>query len=141
MGSTFSLEIPLQDTDKLSSLIEERCAARIAANEVYESDVANIRDRKLDLIPKNLYVDPMKLEKLRRLCQLWEVDIRVGEITSHRKIIGPIIVQVKKILFPIIRFILKDLIREQRDFNAASIQLFAELCNEHTAGKAAKNDR
>ena len=141
MGSSFSLEISLRDADKLSSLIEQRCAERIQSNEVYERDVANIRERKLDLIPKNFDVDPIKLEKLRRLCQLWEVDIRVGEITSHRKFIGPIIVQVKKILFPIIRFILKDLIREQRDFNAASIQLFAELCNEHTAGKVAKNDR
>ena len=133
-------KIPLASGDEtIIADMEARCVERIANTKLSEQDVQNIRNRKLDLIPKHLMVDPVKLEKLRRLCQLWEVDIRVGEITSHRKFIGPVIVQAKKILFPVIRFILKDLIREQRDFNSASISLFAEICNQSSSEHAHKS--
>jgi hypothetical protein len=111
--------------------IETSASKRMIEKNFTAQDVLNISNRQLDLIPKNLSLSPERLEKLRRLCQLWEVDIRLGEITSHRKIIGPVIVAVKKVMFPIIRFMLKDLIREQRDFNSAAIRLFADLCNEN----------
>ncbi len=140
MTDNIFCSIPVSHSAATLGTIEARCNARIQDGIVKEADVSNIRNRTLDLIPKDLSVNAVTLEKLRRLCQLWEVDIRVSEITSHRKYIGPVVVKVKKMLFPIIRFFMKDLIREQRDFNAASIELLAELCNQ-TSEKIKKGDR
>ncbi|MCB0353122.1 MAG: hypothetical protein KDD64_06335, partial [Bdellovibrionales bacterium] len=71
------------------------------------------------------------LEKLRRLCQLWNVRLLPQEkITSHRPLIGPVIVAVKKAIFPIVRYILKDVLHQQRSFNAAAIQLLAEIASD-----------
>lgn len=75
-------------------------------------------------------VSDERLEKLRRLCQVWEVDLRYRNITSHRRIIGPIIVAFKKLLYPVIRAIFKDYIRQQKEFNAAAIAMLADLSNE-----------
>lgn len=122
--------IPQGDSESLANTVEATIQGRIKAGAFSENDVRNIKNRALELIPKDLDLPPLQLEKLRRLCQLWEVDIRASEITSHRKFIGPIIVSFKKLLFPLIRFVLKDFIREQRDFNAQVISFVAELANE-----------
>lgn len=123
------LTVPNGDSDKLSAAIDAAVQRRIASGEFSAQDVKNISERELALIPKDLAVPPHLLEKLRRLCQLWEVDIRDANITSHRKVIGPFIVAAKKMIYPLIRFALKDLIREQRDFNAEVISTIAELAN------------
>ena len=115
--------------------VEQSAISRMSDQAITFQDVQNIKNRQLDLIPKDLEISSERLEKLRRLCQLWEVDIHMGELKSHRKIIGRVIVGIKKLIFPIIRFMLKDLIREQRDFNAASIRLFADLCNQSRSVK------
>ena len=128
-------KIPLPDGEKKANAVIQACAKRINDTRLTTQDVENIQSRQMDVIPKSLSLDPIRLEKLRRLCQLWEVDIRIGEITSHRKYIGPVIVKAKQLMFPVMRFMLKDLIREQRDFNSASIQLMASLCNEAHGAK------
>lgn len=122
---------PIKNSNELLAEVDSKVNKLLSITGSTNLDVQNIRNRKLDLIPKNFQVDYHKLESLRRLCQLWEVDIRVSEITSHRKMIGPLIVRAKKILFPVVKFFLKDLIREQRDFNASVIQLCAQICNDH----------
>ena len=71
--------------------------------------------------------EEQRLDKLRRLCQLWDVDVRVNNISSHRKVIGPFIVIVKKILFPFLKVLLKDFIEQQREFNATTILLLSEI--------------
>ena len=82
-----------------------------------------------------LQVSNDQLEKLRRLCQVWDVDIRPGEITSHRPIIGRVIVAGKKLLFPVIRALLKNYLSQQREFNAAAISLLADLCSRNSASR------
>ncbi len=69
------------------------------------------------------------LDKLRTACQLWDVDLRNQQITSHRKLIGPVIVSMKKVIAPVIKFFLKDFIRQQKDFNAAILALMIESKN------------
>lgn len=112
--------------ESLRSLIDEL----IAKKRFSKTDVQNIRSRELDLIRQDLTVSDRHLEKLRSLCQLWEIDISDAEIKSHRRFLGPIIVRVKKLLFPIVRFFIKDLIREQRAFNAEAISLLSELAHD-----------
>ena len=70
------------------------------------------------------------LDKTRTACQLWDVDLRSQHITSHRKFVGPVIVYAKKLIAPVIKFFLKDFIRQQKDFNAAILALVIEGKNK-----------
>ena len=111
---------------ELSEAVEQK----IAQGKYRREDVEYIGRIKRQLVDGTLDVSESKLEKLRRLCQLWEVDIKPSEISSHRPFIGPVIVAFKKLLFPILRVLLKDTLRQQRDFNSAAISLLTELCQK-----------
>lgn len=111
---------------KLAALV----ANKIATKEYEQRDLEYIDMLKRPLIDGSLITSTQRLEKLRTLCQLWDVDIKAVKITSHRPVIGPIIVAFKKALQPIIKILLKDFIRQQKDFNAATISLLADLSNE-----------
>ncbi len=71
-----------------------------------------------------------RLEMLRSLCQIYSAGIRAGNITSHRPVIGPFIVFVKKILFRSVAALLGPSFERQREFNAGVIRLLGDLCNE-----------
>ncbi len=71
-----------------------------------------------------------RLELLRELCQIYSRGIQSEKITSHRPVIGPVIVAAKKILFRIVSALLGPTFRFQRDFNARVIRLLGDLCNE-----------
>ena len=102
-------------------------SARVEKGEYAVRDIEYISALKRPLATQTLKLSPDRLEKLRRLCQLWDIELKATHIESHRKILGPLIVAVKKMLLPILRVLLKDMIRQQRDFNAAAIRLLAEL--------------
>ncbi len=78
----------------------------------------------------NFSVTPERLELLRSLCHLYSAGIRAEKISSHRRIIGPVIVFVKKALFRVVSGLLGPSFRYQRDFNAGVIRLLGDLCNE-----------
>jgi hypothetical protein len=71
-----------------------------------------------------------RLELLRRLCQIYSIEIKEREISSHRPVIGPVIVAVKKVLFKIVKVLLGPTFKHQRDFNAVAVSLLIDLCNE-----------
>jgi hypothetical protein len=64
------------------------------------------------------------------LCQIYSVDIKEREISSHRRFVGPCIVAVKKVLFKIVKVLLGPTFKHQRDFNAVTVSLLIDLCNE-----------
>ena len=113
-----------------SAALDEKVQSRIAAGEYSAADVSYISKMNLHLTSGSLDVSDKTLEKLRRLCQLWDVSLKNREITSHRKVIGPVIVGVKKMLFPILQVLLKDFIRQQRAFNAAAVDAIADAANK-----------
>ena len=71
-----------------------------------------------------------RLEMLRSLCQIYSAGIRAAKITSHRPVIGPVIVFVKKVLFRSVAALLGPSFERQREFNAGVIRLLGDLCNE-----------
>ena len=112
----------------LQRLVEGRTRAAEAARTYRVEDIAYLKKMNMHVAPGQLQVSDLTLEKLRKMCQLWYIDLKPGrEISSHRKLIGPMIVAAKKALFPIIRFCLKDTLKQQRDFNAAVIAAITHL--------------
>ena len=83
---------------------------------------------------------PRRSEMLRKLCQIYGVEFKPHEISSHRKVIGPVIVGVKKFLFRVIKPLVGPAIEQQRNFNAAVTYLLIDLCNEAPSSNAAKSD-
>ena len=123
------IKVAGRDSPDIEQELEDRVNAAIGAGDYSRDDAAYIAKLNLGLTKGALDVSDDHLEKLRRLCQLWDVDIRIGEISSHRKIIGPLIVGAKRLLYPVLRVFLRDFIRQQRSFNAAAISLLGDLSN------------
>lgn len=118
------------DDPSLEEAVNNAVRSKISSGEFAEKDVNYVASLERPLLPGELAVSAGRLEKLRRLCQLWDVDLKVTEISSHRPVIGPVIVAFKKMLVPLLRALFKDMIRQQRDFNAAAIKLLADLSND-----------
>ncbi len=112
---------------QLAREIGDAVKAKIAAGAISEPKMRYVEKVSLALVSGTLNASEKDLEKLRRLCQLWDVDIRVGNISSHRKFIGPIIVAIKRVLFPLVKVLLKDFLEQQREFNAVTIGLLASV--------------
>jgi hypothetical protein len=121
-----------QDSPDLVSAAISSVEKKIADKEFNEHNIGYIRDLKLKLVEGGLNVSEKDLEKLRTLCKLWDVELKPSEISSHRPFVGPFIVAVKKLLFPVIRIFLKDSFKQQRDFNAAAVSMIADLMNKKT---------
>lgn len=121
------LHLPWGTDDTLENLLAERVANNLREKKYSKEDLYYIKHVDLNAVKGSLDVSDVELEKLRVLCRSWDIDLKPGSITSHRKIVGPLIVCFKKLLFPLVRMFLKDLIQQQRSFNAATLALIAEI--------------
>lgn len=111
---------------EVSNALFKRVSDCVATGDFTWDEVAYVSAVSMRAGTKDLLVTDAQLEKIRRACQLWDVDIRVRDIQSHRKYVGPIIVTFKKLLYPILKAFLKDFIRQQRSFNAAILALVVD---------------
>ena len=119
--------------EELRGLTEEAKldAEKLCKNEgLAQEEIHYIEQVDFSPLKKKCSISPAKLEKLRELCALWDVDLKPAKITSHRKFIGPLIVGVKKALFPIVRVFLKDFLRQQRSFNGAVVAALSDVSND-----------
>ena len=107
--------------------VESAYAARIAGGKLKQEEVEYVSRLPLRYINDQRRLKGEMLNLIRTLCRTYDTDLFVGEISSHRKIIGPIIVKVKKLIFPVLRFFLKEYVRRQKEFNAATIAAILEL--------------
>jgi hypothetical protein len=113
----------------LEGELEQKVGTAMRAGKYSQGDVAYIAGMNLNISAGRLEVSDHTLHQLRCLCQLWDVDIRPREIKSHRRLVGPIIVALKRMLYPALRVFLRDFIRQQRSFNAGVVALLGDLSN------------
>jgi len=113
----------------LQQALESRVQDKLSRGEYSLEELDHVARVDLNPIKGELYISDKRLEKLRRLCQVWDVDLRIDKITSHRKFLGPLIVAFKRLLLPVVRVLLKNFIAQQREFNAAVVSLLADLSN------------
>ena len=113
------------ENSALAALTAKRVEGRMQAGKYAVRDVAYIARLDRRPLTPDADIDPQTLDKLRVLCRTWDVDFISAAITSHRPVIGRFIVALKKMLLPIVRVLLKDTLRKQRDFNAQVVELLA----------------
>ena len=119
------LSIAGTDSSDLAAELERRVEEKISAGEFHRDNVRYIEKLDRSAISGELEVSDECLERLRRLCELWDVDLRIHGIKSHRKFLGPFIVAAKKLVFPVLRAFMKDFISQQRAFNGEVISYLA----------------
>lgn len=128
------VQVCAEDDQELAGELAQQVDQRIAAGDYSEHNVKYIERLYLGPAAGTLRVSDATLESLRRLCQVWDVDVRLRTITSHRPVVGPVIVAIKRLLFPVLKVFLKDFIRQQRSFNAGVLALLAQLANQQANG-------
>ncbi len=112
-----------------------RIQDRLAKRQFRQDEIDYVKSASCAPIQGELRVSESELNILRRLCQAWDIELRPAKITSHRPLIGPVIVGVKRLLFPLVQVFLKDLVRQQRDFNSSAIALMGTLLSERDKPK------
>ena len=120
---------------------QSQIAGLIKSGLFTEKDIEYVAKLERPVLKGRFSVPPERLSRLRRLCQTWDIEIKLSEIKSHRPLLGPLIVGLKKVLFPILKILLKDFVKAQREFNAAAIMLLAEICNEERDSKTDTNTK
>ena len=114
---------------ELCHILEARVGEKIAKKEFSTDNVEYVSKIDLRPVKGRLDLSEVELEKLRAMCSLWSLEFRPISIKSHRKLIGPLIVAAKKLIFPIIRIFMRETLQQQSRFNAATIALVAEMAN------------
>ena len=114
----------------LEEELSNHSQARIRESGLSKKEIDHITGLKASVRKGPLKVNDEVLEKLRTLCMSWDIDLKPREITSHRKILGPFIVAVKRLFYPVLRAFLSDTLAAQRHFNGTAISLLAELSSQ-----------
>ncbi len=118
---------------ELDAGLAARVAGRVAELEVRgecsAAERAHVAELGLGPAHDGFVTSAYRLELLRRLCQIYNVDVKEREISSHRRILGPIIVGLKRVLFKLVKVLLGPTFKHQRDFNAVTVSLLIDLCN------------
>lgn len=115
---------------ELASALADKVAALKRSGAFTDTDQMLVERMNYSVAKNGFSTSPERMELLRRLCQIYSIDVRPAQPTSHRKILGPVIVAVKKIIFPVVKALLGPTFKHQKDFNAVVVCLLTDLCNE-----------
>lgn len=114
-------------TDTLEKELKTATDSRIERGDFAHRDIEYIRHLHLRFLDRENDIDDALLEKIRHLCRVWDLRIGAMNVTSHRKYLGPFIVAAKKLVIPLVRLALADVIKQQREFNGVAISVLSEL--------------
>lgn len=111
---------PNIDLSELNRSLDEALRTRIAASEEYTwTETKDIAELQRTLFPKSFEVESAPLERLRVLARLYRCEIQPPHaIKSHRKFIGPIIVAVKKMVWPLINLHMEPCLDQLQEFHS-----------------------
>lgn len=122
--SFFSLENNFyQNNVDIIQKIENNLSKRIDNNPNFSlEEIEKINIKTVSLCPKNFEISDETSELLRVLSNFSQCELKpVKHITSHRKYIGVIIVFLKKLTWPLVRFHLKETFESMQQFNTWTV--------------------
>lgn len=115
---------------ELEKEIQTNVKKQIDEKKYTQDEVKNISELGVKILDKNSYISDKSLGYIRFLCQSYNNELRLQNITSHRKYIGKFIVLAKKIIFRSLQFALKGFVNQQQEFNAGVIKCLISLQND-----------
>jgi hypothetical protein len=106
----------------VAETVRARLAERLARGILDPDEIARVSTMPL----RTFAGDDRASEVFRRCCVTWEVD-RVPALTSHRPLVGPLLVAVKRVARRLLRFQTEAQFSRQRDFNWNLLLVLREL--------------
>jgi hypothetical protein len=129
---TFTIKTEDVNVEEIMKEIQRRVLEKKQAGIYTDEEIRRITELKQDLSPKNNeQYSEMKLN-LRKLHLNWDVVASSAIITSHRKVVGPMLVLIKRVGFTLIRFFGSAFFIRQTEYNAAGVRLNSLILQELT---------
>lgn len=97
-------------TDALSLRVSAALDVRTQNSPEYNAkEIEEVSTLSRYLFPKNFRIAPESIDTLRVLCSYARCELKPARaIQSHRRFVGPLIVFIKRLSWPLIRFHLKE---------------------------------
>ena len=116
------LRVPGADGEAIAARLRERVEERIARGVVTAEEIEEVAAARLEVFDEG----DLASEAFRRCCVTAAVD-RPAVITSHRAVVGPILVAAKRALARLLRFQNEAALARQREFNENVLRVLREL--------------
>ena len=102
--------------DRVEKNLEMRLQSR---SDLTASEIEKVAELDKSLFPGEFEISEEARESLRVLCSYSRCELRSGrDIRSHRRFVGPVIVFLKRLSWPLIRFHLKDTFESMQLFHS-----------------------
>lgn len=119
---TFTINTKDVNVEEIMQEIHRRVLEKKQAGIYTDDELRRITELKSDLSPKtNEHYGELNLH-LRKLHLYWDVAASGTAITSHRKILGPVMVAAKQVGFKFLSFFGSAFFKRQTDYNAANVR-------------------
>ncbi len=130
---TFTIHAENVNVEEIMKEIQRRVLEKKQAGIYSDEEIQRITELKQDLSPKkNERFSELNLH-LRKLHHNWDVAASSAIITSHRKILGPFMVAIKKIGFRALLFFGSAFFTRQTEYNAAGVRFSSSVLEELTS--------
>jgi len=106
--------------ESLNVRVKNNLDVRLAGqSDLTAKEIEQVAELDKSLFPKEFEISEDSRETLRVLCSYSRCELRSGrEIRSHRRFLGPLIVFLKRLSWPLIRFHLKDTFESMQLFHS-----------------------
>ncbi len=115
----------------LKRRLDDRIAGKLAAPTVQgkptAEEVRYVTELELKIPAAGNHLNEQDHALLRALCRLSNVELLPFSISSHRRFVGPIIIKVKRLIFRFLQVLLRDVLRQQREFNMRAVEMISVL--------------
>ncbi len=129
---TFTIKTEGVNVAEIMKEIQRRVLEKKQAGVYSDAELERISALKQELSPnRNERYTELSLH-LRKLHNNWDVAASSAIIRSHRKIIGPLLVLVKRMGFKLLTFFGSAFFTRQTEYNAAGVQFSAAVLEELT---------
>jgi hypothetical protein len=122
----------LANASGLENKLKERLERRLSKSSDYSAkEIQEIDELNPYLFPANFRLEKADAAAIRSICTLSQTELKPARsITSHRKLIGPIIVAIKKATWPMIKFHLTDSFKGIGQFNSWAVHTICKLLSD-----------
>jgi hypothetical protein len=124
--------------DILAQRVSELVNLRIKSGVYGGNDAMHIHARPLPFLSSTVDLSEEETTVLRNVARASQITLRPPVITSHRRVVGPFIVLLKRMLFPIVSMFLKDYVRQQAEFQSLVVHallVYAERKEKGDGGR------
>jgi len=129
---TFTIKTEGVNVEEIMKEIHRRVLEKKQTGVYTDEELQRIATLKSDLSPRNNERYGEMNIHLRKLHTNWDVAASASVISSHRKILGPVLVAIKRVGSWFIRFFGSSFLTRQTEYNSANVRLSTVFIEELT---------